>query len=199
MLRAAWILLITSLLGAGCRPEAAPPAPSPAAFETGEVRIASAADTFVLRVEIAENDRQHRLGLSRRPALPEDRGMIFLFREEQPRGAGFWMYRTRVALSVALLDAGGVIREIHDMEPCRSRLSLLCRRYRAAGPFRAALEVGRGYFARRGIGVGDRVTLGRDPREERIGPGRPARSFRLHAARPAARRAAGLPDGTDGP
>lgn len=131
-------------------------------FGTGQVRIVSAADTFVLRVEIAETPQQQRVGLKRKPELPEHEGMIFLFEHEQPRGSGFWMYRTYVALSIAFLDADGVIRAVRDMEPCSSRLSLLCPSYDAGVPYHAALEVSRGYFRRYGIGLGDRVILQRD-------------------------------------
>jgi uncharacterized membrane protein (UPF0127 family) len=75
----------------------------------------------------------------------------------------FWMCRTYVPLSIAFLDADRVIREIREMEPCHSRFSLFCPRYGAGVPFHAALEAGRGYFERRGIGVGDRVILRRGP------------------------------------
>ena len=87
--------------------------------------------------------------------------MVFLFRKEQPRGRPFWMYRTSLSLSIALLDSEWVIREIRDMEPCRSRLAIFCPRYEASVPFHAALEVNRGLFTRHGIGVGDRLTLDR--------------------------------------
>lgn len=160
------LLTAVFLVGAlGCRrPEAAPVNAPPAAAATGEVQIASAADTFVLRVEIADTPRRRRAGLSRRADLPEDAGMIFLFGREQPPGSGFWMYRTHIPLSVAYLDARGVIRAIREMEPCESRIPLFCPVYRAGVPYHAALEVNRGYLARRGIGVGDRVTLRRDRR-----------------------------------
>lgn len=158
MRRSVVLLLLSSgmAVASGCR--RGPPAPSPAP-EVAEVEIETGAGAFVLGVEIATTPRQIRAGLSRRPALPEDRGMLFLFPAEQPRGSAFWMYRTAVPLSIALLDADRVIREIQHMEPCRSPISLFCRRYRAGVPFHAALEVGRGYFERRGIGVGDRVKV----------------------------------------
>ncbi len=165
MSRPVWVLLGMALwVGAlGCQrePKVATAVPR-VAFGTGEVEIISAADTFVLQVEIAETPQQQRAGLSRRLDLPEDKGMIFLFEREQPRGRGFWMYRTYVPLSIAFLDAEGWIRGLRDMEPCASWLSLLCRSYAAGVPYHAALEVKRGYFERRGIGVGDRVTLRRD-------------------------------------
>ena len=85
--------------------------------------------------------------------------MLFLFEAEQPAGAAFWMYRTSIPLSIALLDSARVIREIRDMEPCRSWISLFCRRYTSSVPFHAAIEVNQGYFERRGLGVGDRAVV----------------------------------------
>lgn len=156
-------LLVLGLAGwlavPGCRhASVATPAPD---FRTGEVRIASPADTAVFHVEIAETPEQHSLGLMGRQALPESAGMLFLFDEEQPPGTLFWMHRTYVPLSVALLDPDGVILEVLEMEPCGRRLSLLCPKYGAGVPFHAALEVNRGSLQRRGLGVGDRVLLHR--------------------------------------
>lgn len=158
------LLMAVSLAGLpGCRHERAATAATPGVhFGTGEVRILSAADTFLLHVEIAETSRQMRTGLKRRPELPENAGMLFLFEREQGPRSGFWMYRTPVPLSIAFLDAEGTIRAIRDMEPCTSWLSFRCRSYRAGVPYHAALEVNRGYFTRRGIGVGDRVILRRE-------------------------------------
>ncbi len=159
------VLLVTALLVgvAGCQRGATSGTASPvAAFATGELRILSAADTFVLQVEIAETPQQMRVGLKRRLELPEDAGMIFLFDREQPARSGFWMYRTYLPLSIAFLDAEGSISAIRDMEPCSSRLSFLCPSYRAGVPYHAALEVNRGYFGRRGIRAGHRVILRRE-------------------------------------
>ncbi len=159
-----WLHFLTaSLVGVlGCQRGSMPPiAVPPLSFGTGDVMIVSMADTFVLQVEIAETPQQRQVGLTRRSELPEDAGMIFLFEREQPRRRGFWMYRTFVPLSIAFLDADGQIRGIRDMAPCMSRLSLLCPHYTSGVRYYAALEVNRGYFARRGIRVGDRVVLRR--------------------------------------
>lgn len=158
------LLVIASVIGVpGCQREPAAATASPTAgFGTGELQIVSAVDTFVLRVEIAETPQQMRVGLKGRPELPENEGMIFLFEREQRPRSGFWMYRTYLPLSIAFLDAEGSIRAIRDMKPCAARLSFRCRSYKAGVPYHAALEVTQGYFARRGIGVGDRVILRRE-------------------------------------
>jgi uncharacterized protein len=156
------LLLLLSVSGAAC--ERAPEPPEyvpPIQWDTGTVRIYTATDTFVLSVEIAERADQRAYGLMERPTLPEDAGMIFLYPGEQAGQVGFWMFRTRIPLDIAFLDADGVILTILAMEPCPSPEPRSCPSYPPNVPYRAALEVNQGYFARRGIGVGDRVVLER--------------------------------------
>lgn len=128
-------------------------------FEAAPLRITTKADTFRLRAEIAETDEQRQHGLMERPSLAEDAGMIFLYPEPQDTASGFWMYRTLVPLDIAFLDEEGRIAAIRSMEPCPETDPRWCPVYTAGVPYSAALEVNRGYFAARGIGVGDRVAL----------------------------------------
>lgn len=130
-------------------------------FDSGVVRIESDSAAFTLRAEIAERPEQRTQGLMERTALDEDAGMIFLFEREQPVGAGFYMFRTRIPLDIAFMDGEGRIVEILGMEPCPSPNPATCPRYSPGVPYVAALEVNRGYFERHGIGVGDRVSLER--------------------------------------
>jgi uncharacterized protein len=69
------------------------------------------------------------------------------------------MFRTRIPLDIAFIDAEGVIRNIVAMEPCEQPNPQLCRRYPAQVPFLMALEMNRGFFQRHGIGVGDRAVV----------------------------------------
>ncbi|TFH86075.1 DUF192 domain-containing protein [Billgrantia azerbaijanica] len=92
-----------------------------------------------------------------RDALDEAAGMLFLYPDRQPPWSGFWMFRTRIPLDIAFLDASGRIAAIHAMQPCGSPDPGDCPATRAGVPFRAALEVNAGYFAARGIEVGDCV------------------------------------------
>jgi uncharacterized protein len=156
------LLLLIPLSLAACEPAPEPPEyVAPIQFDTGTVRIYTATDTFVLRVEIAERSDQRAYGLMERPSLPEDAGMIFLYPGEQPGQAGFWMFRTRIPLDIAFLDADGAILTILAMDPCPSAEPRSCPTYPPNVPYHAALEVNRGYFAQHGIDVGDRVVLER--------------------------------------
>jgi uncharacterized protein len=152
---------ITSIALPACSDDE--PLPSdPLRFETGSVRIESAAGDFTLGVEIAENEQQRQRGLMQRESLAADSGMIFLFESAQPAEFGFWMYNTIVPLSIAFIGTDGSIGSIVDMQPCDSPYPQWCRNYPAGVPFQSALEVNQGYFAERGIAVGDRVVLSRD-------------------------------------
>ncbi len=128
-------------------------------WDTGEVRIETAASTIPVRVEIAATDEQRAFGLMNRTSLPEDSGMLFVYDTLQPAEGSFWMFNTRIPLDIAFLDADGLIVSIRQMEPCTSPYSQWCPSYAAGAAFQYALEMNLGWFERRGAGVGDRVVL----------------------------------------
>jgi uncharacterized membrane protein (UPF0127 family) len=70
-----------------------------------------------LTAEVAYTDPTRTEGLMHRRMLPENRGMLFVFRETALHA--MWMMNTHVPLSVAFLDSKGVIINIEDMEPGR--------------------------------------------------------------------------------
>lgn len=133
------------------------------AFDSAAIRIVTATDTFPLTVEVARSEAQRTQGLMERRSLAEEAGMVFLFDEPQGAEEGFWMFRTRIPLDIAYLDAEGRIVAIRQMEPCQSSYAQACqaeaRAYAPGAPYSAALEVNRGWLEERGIGVGDRVVL----------------------------------------
>lgn len=131
-------------------------------FDRGSVLIISDSDTIPVSVDVAVTEPQRRLGLMNRASLPPDEGMIFLFAEEQPAENTFWMYNTSIPLSIAFLDENGRIVNIRDMEPCTSPMPQACPNYAAGVPFRAALEVNRGFFEAHDIEIGDTVVLEND-------------------------------------
>lgn len=102
-----------------------------------------------LTVEVANTEALRMRGLMFRRILPASRGMLFVFPEVARHG--MWMMNTYVPLSVAFLDERGVIINIEDMEP-HTRAT-----HSAARPAKYALEVNRGWFAKRGIKSGVRV------------------------------------------
>jgi uncharacterized protein len=157
-------LALALLAALGCAPEDARPVDvsrqSPIIpLDTGTVRIETGADTLRVRVEIAVTPDQQRIGLMERTSLPVGEGMIFVYDEPQPGSAPFYMFRTRIPLDIAFLDADGRIVAMEQMEPCISPVAELCRRYAPGVPYSAALEVPEGYFQHHGVRVWDRVVL----------------------------------------
>ncbi len=103
----------------------------------------------VVSAELARTPNERRRGLMQRNFLPEDHGMLFVF--EAPQRVCMWMKDTPLPLSVAFLDARGVVLNIADMQP----LSL--EPHCAAGDALYALEMAQGWFASRRVLPGSRI------------------------------------------
>ncbi len=102
-----------------------------------------------IEAEVAANDQNRQVGLMNRLVMPPQRGMLFVFGRENMHC--MWMRNTYLALSVAFMDADGVIINIEDMQPQTE--SNHC----AKKPARYALEMNQGWFAQRGIKPGTRL------------------------------------------
>ena len=106
--------------------------------------------TVTVEAEVADESDERTIGLMGRKELVDGKGMLFVFRE--PQAMGFWMRDTLVPLSIAYINAAGVIREIHDMQPLDETT--------ARSAFRDlvyALEVPQGWFHKNKILPGDRI------------------------------------------
>jgi uncharacterized membrane protein (UPF0127 family) len=104
-----------------------------------------------VEVEIADDTPEQRRGLMERTELAENAGMLFVFDREGPRS--FWMRNTLVPLSIAYIASDGRIVDIQDMQP-QDETS-----HPSAEPAQYALEVNQGFFAERGIEVGNVVEI----------------------------------------
>jgi uncharacterized membrane protein (UPF0127 family) len=113
----------------------------------------SSGEKVRVRVEIADDDAEVARGLMYRTALAENRGMLFIFEEEQE--LSFWMRNTLIPLSIAFMDSEGRIVDIQDMKPLDDDPPS----YVSAEPAQYALEVNQGFFEERGVEVGDRAEL----------------------------------------
>jgi uncharacterized membrane protein (UPF0127 family) len=102
-----------------------------------------------LAAEVASTDSERSQGLMHRRMLPENRGMLFVFPE--PALHAMWMVNTYVPLSVAFLDAEGIIINIEDMTPHTQTP------HGAKRPAKYALETNRGWFSKRAIRAGAKV------------------------------------------
>jgi hypothetical protein len=104
-----------------------------------------------VEVEIADDKAEQRRGLMERTELAENAGMLFVFDREEPRS--FWMRNTLIPLSIAYIASDGRIVDIQDMQPLDETS------HPSAEPAQYALEVNQGFFAERGIEVGNVVEI----------------------------------------
>ncbi len=102
-----------------------------------------------IRVEVANTEQDRRQGLMFRDKLADNSGMIFMY--PRAEASAMWMKNTRIALSVAFIDADGRILNIADMEPFSEEA------HASSGAATYALEMRRGWFRKQGIRSGDRV------------------------------------------
>lgn len=112
-----------------------------------------------LILELAITPEEIGQGLMFRTSLPEDRGMLFLFKEE--RVPSFWMKDTLIPLDMVFLSAEGVIVDvIENAQPCKTDP---CPQYVANTPAMAVLEVAAGVAKSNGLESGVRLYFKRVP------------------------------------
>ena len=114
---------------------------------------ASSGKEVRVRAEIADDQNEQLRGLMYRTALAKNRGMLFVYPDEEERS--FWMRNTLIPLSVAFMDSEVRIVDIDDMKPLDDDPP----GYVSAEPAQYALEVNQGFFEERGVEVGDRADL----------------------------------------
>lgn len=102
-----------------------------------------------VRVEIAATDASRAKGLMGRTSLPADHGMLFVFAEST--STCFWMKNTPLPLTIAFIDAQGLIVNMADMQA--HSLDTHC----PTAPFTYALEMEQGWFTRHRIKAGAKV------------------------------------------
>ena len=102
-----------------------------------------------LTVEVASTAETRATGLMNRFSLRQDHGMLFVF--EAPQPLAFYMKNTYIPLSIAFVDAQGRILNIEDMRPLDEST------HWSRGVAQYAIEMRQGWFAAKGIGVGDVV------------------------------------------
>ena len=107
------------------------------------------AGVHLIHAEVAADFGTRMQGLMYRKALAPNAGMLFVF--DEVAGHCMWMKNTLIPLSVAFIDDAGAIVNIADMEPHSEQSHC------AAKPVRYALEMERGWFAKRGLKAGAKI------------------------------------------
>ncbi len=104
----------------------------------------------VITAEVAATPHSRMAGLMMRERLAPNHGMVFVFEDKSHHC--FWMRNTLIPLSIAFIDDDGTIVSIADMAP-KSEASTCPVR-----PIRYALEMDQGWFAKRGVSAGKKIS-----------------------------------------
>ena len=91
--------------------------------------------TFILEKAITQEQKQQ--GLMFRRFMPENRGMIFIFNEEEERS--FWMKNTLIPLDIIFIDENYKITSIQTAQPC---INDPCQTYQASARYVIELNAG---------------------------------------------------------
>lgn len=106
-------------------------------------------------VTIADTPYAWAKGLMFVEQLPGNRGMLFMFPDEQKRS--FWMKNTLIPLDILFISADKKIVTIHgNAVPCTA---LTCPRYASTASAMYVLEVNAGFAEQYGIREGDTVEI----------------------------------------
>jgi uncharacterized protein len=124
-----------------------------------EPEIALNAGVYVIRAEVVDTPETRARGLMYRKSMPDNHGMLFVFSDVESQC--FWMKNTIIPLSIAFLDDHGVIVNIADMAPQTED------NHCSEQPVRYAIEMNQGWFAKRNIRAGFRISgLDKAPRPQ---------------------------------
>jgi uncharacterized membrane protein (UPF0127 family) len=118
---------------------------------TAKAEVGSA----TILLEVARTPQERALGLMFRPALAEDRGM--LFPADPLRPIRMWMKNVPVPLDLVFIHEGQVVAVAEQVPPC---LETSCPSY---GPYKRAvdqvLELRAGRAAELGLSAGDPIRI----------------------------------------
>jgi hypothetical protein len=113
-------------------------------------RVELTAGMHRIEAQVAAAPQERQIGLMFRREMPQHEGMLFVF--EQPATQCFWMKNTLLPLTAAFVADDGSIVNLADMKPMSEDSHC------SAKPVRYVLEMNQGWFARRGIKAGARLS-----------------------------------------
>ena len=108
------------------------------------------AGIHLIQAEVALNDADRAQGLMFREKMGPNEGMVFRFNSTNQ--VCMWMKNTLLPLTAAFVADDGTIVNLVDMEP--QTLNSHC----SIKPVRFVLEMNQGWFAKKGIKAGAKLT-----------------------------------------
>ena len=113
-------------------------------------RVKISAGMHLIDAQVAMQPDERSIGLMFRKSMPQQEGMLFVF--EQAGQQCFWMKNTVLPLTAAFVADDGTIVNLADMKPLD--LNSHC----STEPVRYVLEMNKGWFQKKGIKAGTRLT-----------------------------------------
>jgi uncharacterized membrane protein (UPF0127 family) len=113
-------------------------------------RVPLAAGMHRIDAQVAATPDQRMIGLMYRKEMPQLEGMLFVF--EQPTVQCFWMKNTLLPLTAAFVSDDGTIVNLVDMKPQTTDSHCSTK------PVRFVLEMNQGWFAKKGIKAGAKLS-----------------------------------------
>jgi len=113
-------------------------------------RVKLNAGMHVIDAQVALTPQERQIGLMQRKNMPQHEGMLFVF--EQASEQCFWMKNTLLPLTAAFVADDGTIVNTVDMKP--ETTDSHC----SAKPVRYVLEMNKGWFAKKGIKQGSKLS-----------------------------------------
>ena len=113
-------------------------------------RVKLNAGMHVIDAQVALTPQERQTGLMLRKDMPQTEGMLFVF--EQAGEQCFWMKNTLLPLTAAFVADDGTIVNTVDMKP--ETTDSHC----SAKPVRYVLEMNKGWFAKKGIKAGSKLS-----------------------------------------
>ena len=144
-LAVALVSSLMSALGSGFSSAHAQEAP-----QMGLPRVKLSAGVHQITAQVAQTPEQRQIGLMFRKEMPQPEGMLFVF--ELPQQQCFWMRNTPMPLTAAFIADDGAIVNLADMQP------LSTDSHCSAKPVRYVLEMNQGWFAKKGIKAGAKLS-----------------------------------------
>lgn len=116
-------------------------------------------DTYVFHVgdkpihaELAILPKESETGLMFRDELKSGTGMLFVFKDANPRK--FWMKNTRIPLDIGYFDENGILKEIYAAKPF-DKTGVPSK----SKNIQFVLELNKNDYRAQGIQIGDRINL----------------------------------------
>ena len=106
----------------------------------------------VVFLEVADTPEKKEKGLMNRPSLPQNRGMVFIFKPKTK--VTFWMKDTLIPLDMIFIDRGRIVKIVKSALPNQTDIL-----YPSDYAVTEVVEVNGGYSDKHNITAGDRIAF----------------------------------------